>query len=212
MSFTPTTLSPGSSPPFWGVCLFVWFGLGFFCLLSSCLISYCYFPRYCLRSSFLITYPPRQISSIPSASVLPNKLTTSKSVPWPSLEFHIHICSCIYHKIYAIKYPYFDIPQNLCPPKSKSLPIHPVPYPDLQHQDSPLTHILYLRRRLSSKFQRVFLWSISGIGCFSITTCFGPSFLLLGFVERPSLSVYKSISQCSAGIGLKQSWSWAHSA
>lgn len=103
-------------------------------------------------------------------------------------------------------YLYLDMPQNIyiltylkiCAPPSPgpclfhlfpiltSISIKPL---DRQSDlDSPLIHILYFHRKLSNKSWRVFLCSISGIGFFSITTCFGPSFLLSGFVEWPSLS------------------------
>lgn len=96
MSFTLSPVSPGTSLPFWVVIL---------CLVSSCLVLYWCFPRCCLRSSFLITYCPRQISSAPIASVLPYKLMTPKSVPWSPPECHFHIHLWIFHRYLKICVP-----------------------------------------------------------------------------------------------------------
>lgn len=206
MSFTPSTLSPGSSPPFW--------------VLFSPFVSCLPFQSFISVSQGVVLVLLLFLSHTPLGESHPFPLLQFCPINWwhPNLcpDPHLHL-----------DIP--QVPQTLCSPKPKSLP-PPKPGPScslpcfvtstsikspgLDDLDSPLTHIPYLHRKFLIKSWRFFLCSISGFCCFSITTYFGSSFFLSGFIEYPSLSTLftKLYHKYPADTELKQSWSWAHSA
>lgn len=140
-------------------------------------------------------------------------------MPWPSPDIQFHICICMHNghlKLYVSLNPSPWLPL---------IHIPPAPYPVLQQQHPPnllglmtWSNLWFIftnhHRKLPIKSWRFPQSSTSCFDCFSITICFGPSFILSGCTEWHSLSTFclqlhvANIQQAPSS----NSWSWALSA
>lgn len=176
MSSTPSMLSPGSSPSSWIHSLI-------FISVSQNIVLDLLFSLHTLPGEshpflFLQFYPI---------------LMSSMSMPWlsPDIQFHIYICIHNGHlKLYVSLNPSLWLPL-IC--------ILPAPHPVLQQQHPPnllcliiWTNLWFIftnrHRKLPIKSWRFLHSSTSCFDCFSITTYFGPSFILSGCTKWHSLS------------------------